>query len=82
MQAISRFQDFKIPDFKIIIQNSRIVVIELLTVWVIGVVAFFALWAVLLRVIKWISEKKNPKGESFQEESEEKVISPKTLEQS
>jgi hypothetical protein len=77
-----QFQDFKIPDFKIIIQNSRIVVIELLTVWVIGVVAFFALWAVLLKVIKWISEKRNPKGESFQEESEEKVISPKTLEQS
>ena len=57
-------------------------VTELLVVWVVGVVTFFALWTVLLKVIKWISEKKNPKGESFQEESEEKVISPKTLEQS
>ena len=57
-------------------------VTELLVVWVIGVVAFFALWAVLLKVIKWISEKRNPKWESFQEEPEEKVISPKTLEQS
>lgn len=35
-------------------------VTELLVVWVVGVVAFFALWAVLLKVIKWISEKKNP----------------------
>ena len=57
-------------------------VTELIIVWVLGVVAFFVLWAILLKVIKRISEKRNPKGESFQEESEEKVISPKTLEQS
>ena len=57
-------------------------VTELIVVWVIGVVAFFVLWAILLKVIKWISEKRNPKGESFQEESEEKKISPKTHKQS
>ena len=34
-------------------------VIELLVVWVVGVVAFFALWAILLKVIKRISDKKN-----------------------
>ena len=32
---------------------------ELLTVWIVGVVAFFALWAILAKVIKHISEKKN-----------------------
>ena len=34
-------------------------VIELLTIWIIGVVAFFVLWAILAKVIKRISEKKN-----------------------
>ena len=57
-------------------------VTQLIIVWVLGVVAFFVLWAILLKVIKWISEKRNPKGESFQEESEEKKISPKTHKQS
>ena len=33
-------------------------VIELLVIWIVGVVAFFVLWAVLLKVIKRISEKK------------------------
>ena len=33
-------------------------VTELLVVWIVGVVAFFVLWAVLLKVIKRISEKK------------------------
>ena len=36
-------------------------VTELLVVWVVGVVAFFVLWAILLKVIKRISEKKNKK---------------------
>lgn len=31
---------------------------ELLVVWIIGVVSFFVLWAVLTKVIKRISEKK------------------------
>ena len=36
-------------------------VTELLVVWIVGVVAFFVLWAVLLKVIKRISEKKEHK---------------------
>ena len=32
---------------------------QLIIVWAIGVVAFFVLWAVLLKVIKRISEKKH-----------------------
>lgn len=42
-------------------------VIELLIVWVVGVVAFFVLWAVLLKVIKRISQRKNV--DSDQEDS-------------
>lgn len=34
-------------------------VFELIIVWVIAVVAFFLLWAVLLKVIKRISERKH-----------------------
>ena len=33
-------------------------VTELLIVWIVGVVAFFALWAIFLKIIKWISERK------------------------
>ena len=36
-------------------------VTELLVVWIVGVVAFFVLWAVLTKVIKRISERKNKK---------------------
>ena len=43
-------------------------VIELLIVWILGVVAFFVLWAILLKVIKRISERKCPKEEAVQEE--------------
>ena len=39
-------------------RNLSIMVTELLVVWIVGVVAFFVLWAVLLKVIKRISEKK------------------------
>ena len=34
-------------------------VTELLIVWIVGVVAFFVLWAILLKVIKRISERKH-----------------------
>ena len=34
-------------------------VTELLVVWIVGVVAFFVLWAILLKVIKRISERKH-----------------------
>lgn len=46
-------------------------VIELLIVWGIGVVAFFALWAILAKVIKRISERKQkdmPKEDSSTED--------------
>ena len=33
-------------------------VTELLVIWIVGVVSFFALWAVLLKVIKRISQRK------------------------
>ena len=38
--------------------NWYYMVIELLIVWVVGVVAFFVLWAVLLKVIRRISQRK------------------------
>ena len=38
-------------------------VIELLIVWVVGVVAFFVLWAILLKVIKRISQRKQEDSE-------------------
>lgn len=34
-------------------------VVKLIFVWILGVVAFFVLWAVLAKVIKRISEKKH-----------------------
>ena len=39
-------------------------VTELLVVWVVGVVTFFALWAILLKVIKRISEKRHKEDTS------------------
>ena len=50
-------------------------VTELLVVWVVGVVAFFVLWAVLLKVIKRISEKKSQAKEIVQEEAAGKEAS-------
>ena len=34
-------------------------VTELLVIWIVGVVSFFVLWAILLKVIKRISERKH-----------------------
>ena len=53
-------------------------VTELLTVWIIGVVAFFVLWALLTKVIKRISEKKSLSKEDVQEESADKESSTNT----
>ena len=39
--------------------NLSKMVTELIVVWIVGVVAFFVLWAVLLKVIKRISERKH-----------------------
>ena len=33
--------------------------VRLLIAWAIGVVAFFVLWAVLAKVIRWISDRKH-----------------------
>ena len=44
-------------------------VTELLVVWIVGVVAFFVLWAVLLKVIKRISERKH-KDDTFREDAD------------
>ena len=49
--------------------NSNKMVTELLIVWIVGVVAFFVLWAILLKVIKRISEKKQ-KSEKPAEETD------------
>ena len=54
-------------------------VTELLIVWILGVVAFFVLWAVLAKVIKRISEKKSLSREDVQEESADKETSTNTL---
>lgn len=43
-------------------------VTELLVVWIVGVVAFFVLWAVLTKVIKRISERKKKTEEPAQQE--------------
>lgn len=37
----------------------KTMVTELLVVWVVGVVSFFVLWAILAKVIKRISERKH-----------------------
>ena len=49
---------------------------ELLVVWIVGVVSFFVLWAILLKVIKRISEKKEKQKElSGQEENDKQIPS-------
>lgn len=51
-------------------------VTELIVVWILGVVSFFLLWAILLKLIKRISERKNDtENPSQQEESFEKSAS-------
>jgi flagellar biosynthesis/type III secretory pathway M-ring protein FliF/YscJ len=45
-------------------------VTQLIIVWALAVVAFFTLWAILLKVIKRISEKKKKtlKSEEFEKD--------------
>jgi len=52
-------------------------VTELLIVWIVGVVTFFVLWAILLKVIKRISERKSQTKDAVQGETAEKEVSPK-----
>ena len=56
--------------------HFKTMVTELLVIWVVGVVSFFVLWAVLLKVIKRISEKKEKQKElSCQEENDKQIPS-------
>ncbi len=61
--------------FRTFAPNFEQMVTELLVVWVIAVVAFFALWAILLKVIKRISEKKGQAKAAIQEEATEEKAS-------
>ena len=49
-------------------ENLSKMVTELLIMWIVGVVAFFVLWAILLKVIKRISEKKAQSKAELEEE--------------
>ena len=51
--------------------------IQLIIIWAIGVVAFFSLWTILLKVIRWISEKKSQEKDATQEKFVDKEIPPK-----
>ena len=50
---------------------------SLLLVWLIGVVAFFVLWAVLAKVVRRISEKKE-QGESSTEKTDKEKPAPES----
>ena len=58
-------------------QNEVVMVTELIIVWVIGVVSFFLLWALLAKVVKWMSNRKSQDKEDLQQKSSEKENSPK-----
>ena len=58
-------------DFVPLRPNLSKMVTELLVVWIVGVVAFFVLWAILLKVIKRISERKNKKEDGIQPSSDQ-----------
>ncbi len=58
-------------------QNLSKMVTELLIVWIVGVVAFFVLWAILLKVIKRISERKSQNKDAVQEKAAEEQVLPK-----
>ena len=42
-------------------------IIQLITVWALSVVAFFVLWAILLKVIKHITKKKADAAQTYDE---------------
>ena len=48
----------------------------LIIIWFLAVVAFFALWAVLLKVIKRISDRKNKAKDNAQGEVTQENASP------
>ncbi len=62
-------------DFVPLHPNLSKMVTELLVMWVVGVVAFFVLWAILAKIIKRISDKKNKTENVIQKEASENDIS-------
>ena len=50
-------------------------VTELLVIWVVGVVSFFVLWAILAKVIKRISERKH-KDDAAREDADPMETTP------
>ena len=62
-------------DFVPLHPNLSKMVTELLVMWIVGVVAFFVLWAILAKIIKHISDKKNKTENVLQKEVSEKDIS-------
>ena len=52
-------------------------VINVIIGWAITVVAFFVLWAILLKVIKRISERKSQNKDAVQEKNAEEQVLPK-----
>lgn len=62
-------------DFVPLHPNLSKMVTELLVVWIVGVVAFFVLWAILAKIIKRIIDKKNKTENVIQKEASEKDIS-------
>ena len=51
--------------------------LTLLIIWAVAVVAFFALWAILAKIIKRISEKRSRGKDTVQEGTAEIEIPPK-----
>ena len=59
------------PRFLYLCTRKKIdLMIELIIVWVLAVVAFFVLWALLLKVIKRISDKKEQQKATLQQVQE------------
>jgi flagellar biosynthesis/type III secretory pathway M-ring protein FliF/YscJ len=48
--------------------------LTLLIIWAVAVVAFFALWAILAKVVHRISERKRHKEELAQDQTDENPI--------
>lgn len=50
---------------------------SLLLVWILAVIAFFVLWALIALMVRRISERKNHTTDVVQEETSEKEVLPK-----
>ena len=49
-------------------------VTELLVIWIVAVVAFFTLWAILAKVVQKISERKSHDNDIPQDQADETPI--------